>query len=103
MFRIYLKNNEYSLILNVFINHISPHIIKVEFPVENVSNELAETQLEIMQLISDNTMISQNTIAMELNMTVSGVKRAMKRMQRTDIIMRDESYRKGKWIILKKE
>lgn len=73
MFRIYLKINEYSLILNEFINHISPHIMNVEFPVENVSNELTETQLEIMQLIGDNTMISQNTIAMELNMTVSGV------------------------------
>lgn len=47
--------------------------MNVECPVENVSNELAETQLKIMQLIGDNTMISQNTIAMELNMTVSGV------------------------------
>lgn len=73
VFRIYLKINEYSLVLNEFINHISPHIMNVEFPVENVSNELTETQLEIMQLIGDNTMISQNTIAMELNMIVSGV------------------------------
>lgn len=87
--------------------NISPHIIKVEFPINSVPNSvpkgLTETQLKILQLIINDTMISQSAIANELNMTVSGVKRAMKRMQEINIIKRDGSNRKGKWIVLEKE
>lgn len=84
-----------------------PHIIKVEFPIssvpKSVSKGLTETQLKILQLIINDTMISQRAIANELNMTVSGVKRSMKRMQEINIIKRDGSNRKGKCIVLEKE
>ena len=85
------------------IFNISPHIIKVEFPINSVPKGLTETQLKILHLIINDTMISQRAIANELNMTVSGVKRAMKRMQEINIIKRDGSNRKGKWIVLEKE
>lgn len=85
------------------IFNISPHIIKVEFPINSVPKGLTETQLKILHLIINDTMISQRAIANELNMTVSGVKRAMKRMQEINIIKRYGSNRKGKWIVLEKE
>lgn len=68
------------------IFNISPHIIKVEFPINSVPKGLTETQLKILQLIINDTMISQSAIANELNMTVSGVKRAMKECRKSTLL-----------------
>lgn len=71
------------------------HTLSINSVPNSVPKGLTETQLKILQLIINDTMISQSAIANELNMTVSGVKRAMKRMQEINIIKRDGSNRKG--------
>lgn len=61
---------------------------------------LNETERAILRAISDNQTLSQREIAALLHRSLSTVKFYMEKMKKNQIIARDGSSQKGKWLIL---
>lgn len=82
------------------------HIIKVNFPMDSspISSSIKfnKTQEKNLNLIKEDGQITQKDIAIKLDMSDRAVRKAMATLIENDIVAREGSSRKGRWVIVLK-
>ena len=82
----------------------SPNFLKVNFPIENVGENVAlktfklnKTQEIIISLINQDKYITQVEISQKLNKNIRTIERNMKKLQEENLIVRVGSDTAGYW------
>ena len=89
---------------NVIVNHgkITRNItVNNKNVTQNITVKLTQTQKDILNLIKENPHITQNEIALKLNIARETVNRNMKKLQQEKIIQRLGADKNGSWKILR--
>ena len=68
---------------------------------KNYSSKINKTQKRIIEIIKENPTITTKELSEAIgNITLSGIKWNFKKMKENEIIIREGTARKGKWILL---
>lgn len=89
---------------NITVNHgkITRNItVNDKNVTKNITVKLTQTQKDILNLIKENSHITQNEIASKLNIARETVNRNMKKLQQEKIIQRLGADKNGSWKILR--
>lgn len=88
--------NDKSVTRNVTVNSENISVNN-----KNITVKLTQTQKDILNLIKENSHITQNEIASKLNIARETVNRNMKKLQQEKIIQRLGADKNGSWKILR--
>ena len=74
------------------------HIISMtQSTIKSVLEKLNKTQRKIIDIILENSKVTQSEIAEQLNISISAVKKSMKEMVNTGILVRIGANKGGYW------
>lgn len=67
---------------------------------ESIPKNISKTQSNILSLIQDNDIITQQDLSKQLNLSLPSIKKNIKILKELGILSRKVSNRNGRWIIL---
>lgn len=97
------NENDTRNVKNVSVNdkNVTVNSENISVNNKNITVKLTQTQKDILNLIKENSCITQNEIASKLNIARETVNRNMKKLQQEKIIHRLGADKNGSWKILR--
>ena len=87
--------------LNYGVEEISSGESSGEVTVKsNGENNLNNTEKQIIKLIAENCTITQKDLALQIGLSEGGIRKAMTKLKKAGIIMREGSTKSGNWKVV---